>query len=77
MQHKTEIAGLRVVGQNTTSGHGIAGAMVGGVHCAGEILSRPLLVRMIMGTPLADPAAIPADPPDFDPIGGGAACSPR
>lgn len=67
-QHRTEIAGLWVVGQNTTSGHGIAGAMVGGVHCAGEILGRPLLVEMVMGTPLADPAAIPADPPDFDPM---------
>ncbi len=50
--------------------------MVGGVHCAGEILDRPLLVEMMLGTVLADPAAIPADPDGFDPLEycRGAAC---
>ncbi len=66
--HRTEIDGLWVVGANTTEGHGIAGTMVGGVACAGEILDRPLLVEMILGQALVDPASIPPDPPDFDPM---------
>lgn len=67
-QHRTEIDGLWLVGANTTSGHGVAGATAGGVTCAGEILGRPLLVEMVMGTVLVDPSAIPADPEDFDPV---------
>jgi all-trans-retinol 13,14-reductase len=67
-QHRTEIDGLWLVGANTASGHGVAGTMVGGVSCAGEILDRPLLIEMVMGTPLADPADIPADPEGFDPM---------
>ena len=66
--HRTEIEGLWVVGAKTTEGHGIAGTMVGGVACAGEILDRPLLVEMILGQALVDPASIPPDPPDFDPM---------
>ena len=66
--HRTEIDGLWVVGAGTASGHGIAGTMVGGVNCAGEILGRPLLVEMVMGTTLLEPSAVPADPPDFDPV---------
>ncbi len=67
-QHRTEIDGLWLVGANTASGHGVAGTMVGGVNCAGEILDRPLLVEMMMGTTLVDPESIPADPDDFDPV---------
>jgi phytoene dehydrogenase-like protein len=67
-QHRTEIDGLWLVGANTASGHGVAGTMVGGVNCAGGILDRPLLVEMMMGTALADPASIPADPEGFDPV---------
>lgn len=66
--YRTEIDRLWLVGANTVSGHGVAGAMVGGVNCAGEILERPLLVEMVMGTALADPADVPADPEDFDPM---------
>lgn len=66
--HRTEIEGLWLVGANTVSGHGVAGAMVGGVNCAGEILGRPLLVEMVMGTALVDPTDVPADPADFDPV---------
>ncbi|HUW02567.1 MAG TPA: NAD(P)/FAD-dependent oxidoreductase [Acidimicrobiales bacterium] len=66
--HRTEIDGLWVVGANTVSGHGIAGAMSGGVNCAGDILERPLIVELFMGEQLIDPAAIPADPADFDPL---------
>ena len=64
--HRTEIDGLWLVGANTVSGHGIAGAVVGGVMCAGAILDRPLIVEMFMGTQLVDPAAVPADPEPFD-----------
>jgi all-trans-retinol 13,14-reductase len=66
--HRTEIEGLWLVGANTTAGHGIAGTMVGGVNCAGEILERPLLVEMVMGRSLLDPTAVPADPDPFDPV---------
>ena len=67
--HRTEIEGLWVCGANTSSGHGIAGALVGGVSCAGQILGRQgLLIEMIMGTQLIDPKSIPPDPEDFDPM---------
>lgn len=66
--HRTEIEGLWLVGANTTSGHGVAGATTGGIHCAGEVLGRPLLIEMVLGTALADPADIPPDPEGFDPF---------
>ena len=66
--HRTEIEGLWLTGANTSSGHGIAGAMVGGVVCAGQILGRHLLIEMMMGAKLVDPADIPADGEDFDPV---------
>ncbi|MEZ5247802.1 MAG: hypothetical protein R2713_00860 [Ilumatobacteraceae bacterium] len=66
--HRTEIEGLWVTGAGTVSAHGIAGAMSGGVICAGQILDRHLLIEVMLGAPLVDPAAIPADPPDFDPV---------
>lgn len=67
-QHRTEIDGLWLVGANTASGHGIAGTMVGGVNCAGEILGRGLLVEMFLGARLADPGDIPPDPEGWDPM---------
>lgn len=66
--HRTEIEGLWVVGANTVSGHGIAGATVGGVLCAGAILDRPLLVEMFLGTQLIDPATVAPDDEPFDPL---------
>lgn len=66
--HHTEIEGLWLTGANTTSGHGIAGAMSGGVVCAGQMLDRPLLVEMMLGTQLVDPATIPPDDDGFDPV---------
>ncbi|MFN8036348.1 MAG: NAD(P)/FAD-dependent oxidoreductase [Acidimicrobiia bacterium] len=66
--YRTEIDGLWVVGANTVSGHGIAGAVSGGVFCASGILGRPLIVEMFTGRQLVDPATIPPDPPDFDPL---------
>jgi all-trans-retinol 13,14-reductase len=65
---RTEIDGLWVVGANTVGGHGIAGAMSGGVLCAGDILDRPLIAEIYLGEQLVDPAAIPPDPDDFDPL---------
>lgn len=67
-QHRTEIEGLWLVGANTASGHGVAGTMVGGVNCAGQLLERPLLVEMMMGARLVEPGAIPPDPDGFDPM---------
>jgi all-trans-retinol 13,14-reductase len=67
-QFRTEIDGLWVVGANTVGGHGIAGAMSGGVLCAGDILGRPLIAEIYLGEQLVDPADIPADPDDFDPL---------
>lgn len=64
--HRTEIDNLWMVGANTESGHGIAGTMVGGVHCAGAILDRPLLIEMFMGARLDPDFAIGDDPADFD-----------
>ncbi len=66
--HRTEIDGLYLVGASTLTGHGIAGAMVGGVVCAGDIVGRPLLVESVLGTTLVDPTVIPPDPADFDPV---------
>ena len=66
--HRTEIEGLWLTGANTVSGHGIAGAMAGGVVCAGQILGRHLLIEMMLGTSLVDPATIPPDGDDFDPV---------
>ncbi|MEO2165947.1 MAG: phytoene dehydrogenase, partial [Acidimicrobiales bacterium] len=66
--YRTEIEGLWVVGANTVSGHGIGGAMSGGVFCAGEILDRPLIAEIYMGQQLIDPELIPPDPEDFDPL---------
>ena len=42
--------------------------MSGGVFCASNILDRQLIVEMFMGQQLIDPASIPPDPPDFDPL---------
>lgn len=67
--NQTEIEGLWVTGANTSAGHGIAGAVTGGVSCAGHILDRRgLLVEMLFGAELIDPATIPPDPDDFDPV---------
>lgn len=65
---RTEIDGLWVVGANTVGGHGIAGGLSGGVFCAGDILDRPLIVEMFMGEQLIDPASIPPDGDEFDPL---------
>ena len=42
--------------------------MSGGVMCAGDILGRPLIAEIYLGAQLVDPADIPPDPDDFDPL---------
>ena len=66
--HRTEIEGLWLTGANTVSGHGVAGAMIGGVVCAGKILDRDLFIEMMMGQRLVDPSTIAPDPEVFDPM---------
>ena len=68
-QHRTEIDGLWLVGANTASGHGVAGTMVGGVTCAGEILDRPLLVEMMLGTRAGRSGVDPPGPRRLRPHG--------
>ncbi len=67
-RYRTEIDGLWVVGANTVGGHGVAGAVSGGVFCASDILDRPLIAEFYLGQKLVEPVSIPADPPDFDPL---------
>ncbi|MCP3912557.1 MAG: NAD(P)/FAD-dependent oxidoreductase [Actinomycetia bacterium] len=67
-QFRTEIDGLWIVGANSAGGHGIAGAMSGGVLCAGDIVDRPLIAEIFLGEQLVDPSVIPPDPEPFDPL---------
>lgn len=64
--YRTEIDGLFLVGASTRGGHGIAGAMIGGLSCAGMVLDRPLLAEVFMGTRLTDGSDLPQ--PDDDPV---------
>ena len=67
-QFRTEIDGLWIVGANSAGGHGIAGAMSGGVLCASDIVDRPLIAEIFLGEQLVDPSDIPPDPEHFDPL---------
>lgn len=64
--YRTEVEGLFLVGASTRAGHGIAGAMVGGVCCAGEVLGRDLLVEVMLGSRLSDGTELPE--PSDDPM---------
>lgn len=66
--HRTEVDGLFLVGASTTTGHGIAGTMAGGVLCAGAILGRPLIEEIHTGTVLVDPGTLPPREPVRDPV---------
>lgn len=65
---RTEVEGLYLVGASTVALHGIAGVMVGGVACAGEVLGRPLLAEVFLGTTLVDPERLPPFDRDEDPV---------
>ena len=67
-RHRTEIDGLYVTGANTVTGHGIAGTIVGGAQCASTIVDRPMFIEAMMGETFVDPALLPTDGPDWDPV---------
>ncbi len=56
----TEIAGLYLTGASTTSGHGIVGAMRGGVATAGAVLGRNLTREVEEGAVFGDPSLVGA-----------------
>jgi len=62
----TEIPGLFLTGASTTSGHGIVGAMRGGVATAGSVLGRDLMREVEGGRVFGDPSTFDSDP-DWDP----------
>ena len=62
----TEIPGLFLTGASTTSGHGIVGAMRGGVATAGSVLGRDLMREVEGGRVFGDPSTLDSDP-DWDP----------
>ena len=66
--YETEIEGLYLTGANTIAGHGIGGAIAGGVSCAGKIVDQPLLIEAVMGKVFVDPVRIPADGDNWDPV---------
>ncbi|MET8572120.1 NAD(P)/FAD-dependent oxidoreductase [Streptomyces sp. NPDC004783] len=63
----TAVRGLHVVGASTQAGNGIAGVMLGGIGCAGDILGEPLLAGARAGTVYGDPDLLPERPPGWDP----------
>ncbi|MEU8241037.1 NAD(P)/FAD-dependent oxidoreductase [Actinoplanes missouriensis] len=65
---RTTIGGLFLTGQSTRYGSGVAGVMLGGVVCAGEVLGRPLLDDVTAGAVSADPARLPERPEGWDPL---------
>lgn len=63
----TEIEGLFLAGASTVFGHGIAGAMRGGVGAASAVIGRDLMAEAYAGKVFGDPSKLPASPPDWDP----------
>jgi phytoene dehydrogenase-like protein len=64
---KTEIDGLFLAGASTIFGHGIVGAMRGGVGCASAVLNRDLMAEVSGGSVFGDPSKLTAGGPDWDP----------
>jgi phytoene dehydrogenase-like protein len=62
----TEVEGLYLAGASTTSGHGIVGAMRGGVATAGAVLGRNLTREVDEGAVFGDPSLL-SDAPEWDP----------
>lgn len=62
----TEIPGLFLSGASTTSGHGIVGALCGGIATAGAVLGRDLMREVEDGCVFGDPSRLTSDP-DWDP----------
>lgn len=64
----TPVAGLYVVGQSTRAGIGVAGTMIGGALCAGEILGRDVLSEVRAGTVFANTSLLPDRTRGWDPL---------
>ncbi|MBI5289679.1 MAG: NAD(P)/FAD-dependent oxidoreductase [Chloroflexi bacterium] len=62
----TEIPGLFLTGASTMSGHGIVGAMRGGVATAGAVLGRDLTREVDQGRVFGDPSKL-SSAPEWDP----------
>jgi all-trans-retinol 13,14-reductase len=62
----TEIPGLYLTGASTTFGHGIVGALRGGVATAGAVIGRDLMREVEGGEVFGDPAKLDAAA-DWDP----------
>lgn len=65
---RTEIEGLFLTGASTRSGHGIVGAMSGGVATASSVLRRNLLGEVRANAVFGDPSRLTAGGPDWDPL---------
>lgn len=63
----TEIGGLYLCGASTPAGHGIGGALRGGIAAASAILERDLMRAVIKGDVLCDPDRLPPVTSDWDP----------
>lgn len=63
---KTEIEGLYLSGASTRSGHGIVGAMNGGVASASAVLGRNLRSEVSSGEVFGDPEALTAGGEGWD-----------
>jgi len=67
--YTTEIEGLYLVGASTQSGHGIMGAMIGGLAGAAAASGLDLMARLAPDTePLVDSTILPSDSADWDPM---------
>lgn len=64
----TPISGLYLAGTSTTWGPGTVGAMYSGVQAAAAVTGRDLMSDIRSGVVVADAAAIPPWPDDFDPL---------
>lgn len=67
--YTTEIEGLSLVGASTQAGHGIMGAMIGGLSGAAAASGLDLMSRLALDAePLVDSAILPPDADDWDPL---------
>lgn len=60
------VEGLTLAGVSTRRGHGIVGAMAGGLEAAGIVLGRDLRREIAGGAVFGDPAKLTAGGPGWD-----------
>jgi hypothetical protein len=63
---RTDIEGFFLGGVSTRSGHGIVGAMTGGVAAASAVLGRDLRAEIARGEVFGDPSALTAGGEGWD-----------